>query len=244
MAGNRIIPSQRPFMGAMPYADGAGAGVTFRVWAPFAQQVNVAGEFNNWSKTAYALASEGNGYWSVDVPGAGVNQQYKFVLSNPIGNQFWRMDPYARSITDDGGNINGLIASSVEGYGTPGYSTPSWNELIIYELHIGTFTKDDAFNGKGTFASASTRLDYLKDLGVNAIEILPLGEFIGDISSGYNPAYIFAIEDEFGGPDGFRQFVNAAHQRGIAVIVRELPSTFFLCYTVPGSNDQLALYQL
>jgi 1,4-alpha-glucan branching enzyme len=145
MAGNRIIPSQRPFMGAMPYADGAGAGVTFRVWAPFAQQVNVAGEFNNWSKTAYALASEGNGYWSVDVPGAGVNQQYKFVLSNPIGNQFWRMDPYARSITDDGGNINGLIASSVEGYGTPGYSTPSWNELIIYELHIGTFTKDDAF---------------------------------------------------------------------------------------------------
>jgi 1,4-alpha-glucan branching enzyme len=198
----------------------AGAGVTFRVWAPFAQQVNVAGTFNNWSTNADQLYSEGNGYWSVDVPEATVSQQYQFVLSNPAGNQFWRMDPYARSIIHDNtGNLNGLIASSDTGYDTPGYSTPSWNELVIYELHIGTFTQDVAFNGRGTFASACTKLDYLRDLGVNAIEILPLGEFIGDFSSGYNPAYIFAIEDEFGGPDGYREFVNAAHQRGIAVIV-------------------------
>jgi 1,4-alpha-glucan branching enzyme len=206
-------------MGATPYADAAGAGVTFRVWAPFAQQVTVAGEFNNWSTNANALASEGNGYWSVDVPGVRVNQQYKFVVSNPVGNELWRIDPYARSIFDEGVNINGLIASSAAGYDTPGYSTPSWNELVIYELHIGTFTHDGGINGGGSFTSASTKLDYLRDLGINAIEILPLGEYIGDISSGYNPAYIFAIEDEFGGPDRFRQFVNEAHQRGIAVIV-------------------------
>jgi 1,4-alpha-glucan branching enzyme len=219
MAGNPIVPSHRVFMGATPYADGAAAGVTFRVWAPFAQQVNVAGEFNNWSTNANPLASEGTDFWSVDVPGAGVGQQYKFVVSNPVGNQLWRMDPYAHSIFDEGANINGLITSSAVGYDTPGYSTPSWNELVIYELHIGTFTHDGGINGGGSFTSASTKLDYLRDLGVNAIEILPLGEFIGDISSGYNPAYIFAIEDEFGGPDGFRQFVNDAHQRGIAVIV-------------------------
>ncbi len=211
--------SQRPFMGATPYQDGAGAGVTFRVWAPFAQQVSVAGEFNNWSTNTRPLSSEGNGYWSADVPGATVGQQYKFVVFNPANNQLRRMDPYARSIIDDGGNINGLIASSAEGYATPGYSTPSWNELVIYELHIGTFTHDGGIKGGGTFTSASMELDYLRNLGINAIEILPLGEFIGTISSGYNPAYIFAIEDEFGGPDGFRQFVNAAHQRGIAVIV-------------------------
>jgi 1,4-alpha-glucan branching enzyme len=82
-----------------------------------------------------------------------------------------------------------------------------------------TFTQGGGIDGRGSFASALTKLDYLKGLGITAIEILPLGEYIGDISSGYNPAYIFAIEDEFGGPDGFRQFVNAAHQRGIAVIV-------------------------
>jgi 1,4-alpha-glucan branching enzyme len=212
--------SQRPFMGAIPYQDALGRGVTFRVWAPFAQQVAVAGQFNNWSQNAHRLYSEGNGYWSVDVPEATVGHQYKFVVSNSVSHVLWRMDPYVRSIIHDAdGNINGVIASSVESYTTPGYATPAWNELIIYELHIGTFTQGDGINGRGSFASAITKLNYLHDLGVTAIEVLPLGEFIGDISSGYNPAYIFAIEDEFGGPDGFRQFVNAAHHLGIAVIV-------------------------
>jgi len=216
MIRNVISPSQRPFMGATPYD----AGVTFRVWAPFAQQIAVAGEFNNWSTNANMLVYEGNGYWSVDTPGATVGQQYKFVMFNPVNNLHWRMDPYARSILHDANdNLNGLIASSDEIYATPGYSTPAWNELVIYELHIGTFTQGGGINGRGSFASASGQLDYLQNLGINAIEVLPLGQFIGDISSGYNPAYIFAIEDEFGGPDGFRQFVNAAHQRGIAVII-------------------------
>ena len=215
-------PSKHSYMGATPYQDDEGAGVTFRVWAPFAQQVSVAGDFNNWSINANPLDSEGNGYWSVDLTAASIGQQYKFVIYDPADNQLWRMDPYARAIihtTDPPGNLNALIASSAESYATPGYSTPSWNELVIYELHIGTFTQDGGINGRGSFASASTKLDYLQSLGINAVEILPLGEYIGDISSGYNPAYIFAIEDEFGGPDGFRQFVNAAHQRGIAVIV-------------------------
>jgi 1,4-alpha-glucan branching enzyme len=220
MTSTTLSVSQRPFMGATPYQDGAGAGVTFRVWAPFAQQVTVAGQFNNWSTNANALSSERNGYWSVDVPGATVGQHYKFVVFHPADNPLWRMDPYARSILHDAnGNLNGLIASSGESYTTPGYATPAWNELVIYELHIGTFTQGGGINGGGSFASAIAKLNYLKDLGITAIEILPLGEFIGDISSGYNPAYIFAIEDEFGGPDGFRQFVNAAHQVGIAVIV-------------------------
>src|SRR5437667_9666555 len=120
------------------------------------------------------------------------------------------MDPYARSIVrthEPQYVLNGLIASSSESYATPEYSTPAWNELVIYELHIGTFSQGDGINGRGSFASASTKLDYLQNLGINAIEILPLGEYIGDLSSGYNPAYIFAIEDDFGGPDGFRQFV-------------------------------------
>jgi 1,4-alpha-glucan branching enzyme len=204
----------------MPYQGDAGVGVTFRVWAPFARRVVVAGQFNNWSSSAAVLYSEGNGYWSVDVPGATVGQQYKFVVFDAANRALWRMDPYARSIIhDSNGVLNGLIASSDEIYSTPGYTTPAWNELVIYELHIGTFTQGGGIDGRGSFASAITKLDYLKDLGINAIEILPLGEFIGDISSGYNPAYIFAIEDEFGGPDGFRQFVNAAHQSGIAVIV-------------------------
>lgn len=211
--------STRPFMGASPYADQTGSGVTFRVWTPFAKQVAVAGDFNQWSDSANPLFPEGGGYWSVDVPGVAVGQQYKFVLSDSP-NQLWRMDPYARQIVHDAQDrLNGVIAGSTEGYSTPGYSTPPWNELIIYEMHVRTFVYGGGYEGTGSFASAATKLDYLRDLGINAIEVMPLGEFTGDISAGYNPAYIFAIEDEFGGPDGFRNFVNQAHQRGIAVIV-------------------------
>ena len=220
MPDNTLSASQPPDMGATPYQNTSGTGVTFRVWAPFAHQVTVAGEFNNWSTSANPLVAERNGYWSVDMPGATVGQQYKFVVRSLAQDELWRMDPYAGSIRHDAaGNLNGLIASSQEIYATPEYTMPAWNELVIYELHIGTFTQDGGVDNNGSFRSAIGKLPYLKDLGINAIELLPLGEFIGNISSGYNPAYIFAIEDEFGGPDGFRQFVNAAHQAGIAVIV-------------------------
>jgi 1,4-alpha-glucan branching enzyme len=205
-------------MGATPYADQSGTGATFRVWAPFANGIAVAGEFNQWSASTDPLFSEGNDFWSLDLASAQVGQQYKFVVAT--ASPPWRMDPYARSITHDAnGNLNGLIAASDEAFTTPGYSTPPWNELVIYEMHVRTFLYGGGYGGTGSFSSAITKLDYLRDLGINAIEVMPLGEFLGNISGGYNPAYIFAVEDEFGGPDGFRQFVNEAHLRGIAVIV-------------------------
>ena len=227
-------PSARPFMGANTYNDVAGSGTTFRVWAPSANSVAVAGSFNGWSATADQLASEGNGFWSANLAGANAGDQYKFVLTNPSSPvPLWRMDPYVTRIVHDGVNLNGVIDSPAVGYAPADYTSPGWTELVIYEMHIRTFlpgdgsvrdasgnpikTSDGSFIG--SFASAAAKLDYLRDLGVNAIELLPLGEFTGDISAGYNPAYIYAIEDEFGGPDGFRDFVNAAHQRGIAVIV-------------------------
>jgi len=212
--------SNRPFMGAIPYIDGGQQGTTFRVWAPFASSVAVAGDFNAWSPTVNPLFSEGGGYWSVDVAGAAAGQQYKFVIMNPaLPEKLWRMDPYAGQIIHGPETLNGVIASASQAYVADGYSTPPWNELVIYELHIRTFVYGGGYQGTGSFNSAATKLDYLHDLGINAVELMPLGEFTGDISAGYNPAYIFAIEDEFGGPDGFRNFVNQAHQRGIAVTI-------------------------
>lgn len=76
-------------MGAIPYVGGVG----FRVWAKFASAVNVAGTFNNWSDTATSLTLEGNGYWSTDVPGAAVGDEYKFVISNPVTVVPWKKDP-------------------------------------------------------------------------------------------------------------------------------------------------------
>ena len=214
--------SARPYMGAVFYTDSSGSGVTFRVWAPFATSVAVAGDFNGWSSSAHPLYSEGNDFWSVDVPAAAVGSQYKFVVNSSSSVvPLWRVDPYARSIARDTQNsLNCIVATAEEAYSTPNYATPARNSMVVYEMHIRTFLySPDGINGTGSFKSAMTKLDYLRDLGINAIELLPIGEFIGDVSAGYNPAYIFAVEDEYGGPDGFRQFVNAAHEHGIAVII-------------------------
>lgn len=224
-------PSQRPFMGATPYEDPAGNGVTFRVWTLFSTSVCVAGTFNGWSANTTTLSSEGNGFWSVDVPGAKTGDEYLFVMQNPsLPDALWHVDPYAREVKANGVGANpwnAVIGPNTEALAeVPGYNTPNWNELVIYEINVRTFLSDPTItdtdaNGQhtGSFASISTKLDYLRGLGINAIEIMPVFQFDIPIDAGYNYAYMFAIESEFGGPDGFRTFVSEAHQRGIAVIV-------------------------
>jgi len=95
---------------------------------------------------------------------------------------------------------------------------PAGNELVIYEMHIGTFNAKEAGH-PGTFISAIEKLPYLQKLGINAIEVLPIAEFSGDFSWGYNPCSPFAVSSIYGGPDAFKQFVKAAHEYGIAIIV-------------------------
>jgi len=208
-----VTTSVHPGMGAVPYP----GGVTFRVWAPFASAVCVAGSFNGWSIAASPLAPEGGGFWSTDVAGAGVNAQYKFVITNPAkAAPLWKNDPYARSITNSVGN--GIVAEHDFAWQAANYATPPWNELVIYELHVGSFLFDAANHRRGNFDTVISKLDYLVDLGVNALQVMPADEFPGDISWGYNPAHIFAIEESYGGPNGFRRLVDAAHARGVAVI--------------------------
>jgi 1,4-alpha-glucan branching enzyme len=210
------------------------AGVTFRVWAPFASTVAVAGTFNAWSPTANPLFLEGGGYWSVDVNGARVEDQYKFVIGTQYApNPLWKNDPYARALTQSNGNS--VIAPADFVWDDTGYQTPLWNETVIYEVHVGTFLFDDATEAvlgyrRGTFTSLISKLDYLRDLGINAIEIMASGEFAFDHSWGYNQSYMFAVEHLYGGPNGFRDLVNEAHKRGIAVI-------FDVVYNHVGPTD-------
>jgi 1,4-alpha-glucan branching enzyme len=95
---------------------------------------------------------------------------------------------------------------------------PPWNELVIYEMHIGTFN-DTASNAPGTFDDIIPKFPYLRDLGINAIEIMPVAEFAMDFSWGYNPAQPFSVEAALGGPQGLYRFVKAAHAQGIAVLI-------------------------
>ena len=178
-------------MGAIPYDD----GVAFRVWAPFAQGVAVAANFNGWSADADTLVHEGNGYWSADVGGARPGQQYKFVLSTPTG-RLWRNDPHAREVTNSAGNS--VIYRDDFDWGGGGFTMPPWDELVVYELHVGTFN-DVPGAGPDGFAGVIDRLDHLVGLGVTAIELLPSAEFATDFSWGYNPTHIFAIEQAYGG---------------------------------------------
>ncbi len=217
--------STRPYMGATPFD----TGVTFRVWAPFAATVAVAGSFNAWSATANPLFAEGAGFWSVDVNGVNLNDQYKFVVVGGDSSALWKNDPYARALTQSNGNS--VVADANFTWDATGYQTPAWNETVIYEVHVGSFKFDPAsLGGRGTFNSLISQLDYLKDLGINAIEVMAAGEFPFDYSWGYNQSYMFAIENLYGGPNGFRNLVNEAHKRDIAVI-------FDVVFNHIGPND-------
>lgn len=95
---------------------------------------------------------------------------------------------------------------------------PPWNELVVYEMHAATFP-DDPVRKRELFDAIAGDMSYLQELGINAIELMPSSEFPGDDSWGYNPSYLFAIEDSYGGPDSLKRLIDAAHQHGIAVIL-------------------------
>ena len=207
---------KHPDLGALPDS----GGVTFRVWAPHAEKVYVTGTFNAWSLTATPLAGEANGYWSAHVPAAKAGDEYRYIIQAPAA---WRLpplsriDPYARKVTKSSGN--GIVYDpQAFNWGGDKFKMAPGNELVIYEMHIGTFNVKETGH-PGTFDSAAEKFPYLKELGINAIEVMPVMEFSGDFSWGYNPANPFAVESIYGGPDDFKRFVKAAHEHGIAVIV-------------------------
>ena len=206
-------PGAQAGMGSLPHDE----GTTFRVWAPFADAVYVIGSFNNWDEAAHPLALEEDGYWSTDVPGADVGAEYLFSIHN--GDEtFLRIDPYARHVT--GSNGHAVITADTFDWDDAAFEMPPWNEMVIYEMHVGTFNDPDPSDSEaGSFYTALEHLPYLRDLGVNVIEIMPPMEFAGGMSWGYNPALPFAIESAYGGPQALQTFVNAAHQHGIGVLI-------------------------
>ncbi len=189
-------------------------GVAFRVWAPNASAVSVIGAFNDWHNDANRLEAEGNGYWYALVPQAQPGQEYKYWITNG-GNSFARKDPYSYQVTNSVGNsvIYDHTAFDWEGVEA---NCPPFHQMVIYEMHIGTFNK--AYGDVGTFYDAAYRLDHLLDLGVNTVQIMPVAEFAGDMSWGYNPADPFAVESSYGGPDALKTFVRECHKRGLAVV--------------------------
>ena len=181
-------------------------GVRFRVWAPEATRVDVVtfpGEAH------HALRPEDDGYHAGVIAGLDTGARYMYRLDG--GSRY--PDPASRS-QPEGVHGPSMVADPDAFRWTDadwtGVAPPN---LVIYELHVGTFTPG------GTFESAIERLDDIARLGATAIEVMPIGEFAGARNWGYDGVYLFAPASAYGGADGFKRLVDAAHRRGLGVIL-------------------------
>ncbi len=177
---------------------------TFRVWAPKVAEVELA-----LNGSRYSMNPRDNGWWELRVQSAKPGDCYAFYVNGegPFP------DPRSPSQPFGVHGPSQLIDHSAFSWTDEKWNQPPLASAIIYELHVGTFTPG------GTFEAAIERLDYLKDLGVTHLELMPVGEFIGDRNWGYDGVDIYAPHHAYGGPQGLKRLVNACHERALAVLL-------------------------
>ena len=181
-------------MGATLIAGGA----TFRTWAPAARAVFVLGDFNQWTRNDDArLVPQGGGRWAGFFPGAADGMKYKFFIVGE-GSEGHKRDPYARELTNQWPNPDCILrAPDSYPWQDSTWRTPAFNELIVYELHVGTFFGPHRESRPAKFLDVLDRIEYLADLGVNAIEPMPIVEYSTPRSLGYNGTDLFSPEMDY-----------------------------------------------
>lgn len=189
--------------------------VTFGLWAPWKKGVALVGSFNGWNKDANPMQVREDGMWWTEIKLEAGEHAYQFVIDANSDQPTWLADPYTQRLRWQEGQPHSLVRVGAEPYqwGDEGFHARRLNETIIYEVHVGDFSPE------GTFAGVTQRLDYIQSLGVTAIELMPIQEFPGDRSWGYNPAYFFTPEGAYGSPEDLKELIDQAHRRGIAVIL-------------------------
>ena len=192
-----------------------GNATEFRVWAPFAQSVELIGEAGQ--RVQQQLTSENDGYWSIEIDGAKPGQNYRFVINTPDGRRLEKNDPYARQLTDSDIGWSVIVDNEFD-WEDITFTPPAKEKQIIYELHVGTFNRPDA-STPGTFYTAIEKLDYLQNLGITMIELMPVSSMATSNGWGYAPNHIFSVENAYGGRYGLLTFVKECHKRGIGVIL-------------------------
>lgn len=197
-----LSPSRR--CGVLPETDGS---VRWRVWAPKARQVELV--LSGPARRAVAMHSEGSGYFTHVEAGISEGQRYAYRLDNgperPDPCTLWQPDGIHRP--------SAVVFPQRLTWSVNEWKQPGRNELVIYELHVGTFTAE------GTFDAVIPRLDDLRALGVTAIEIMPVAQFPGTRNWGYDGVHPFAPQHSYGGPHGLQRLVDACHARGLAAFL-------------------------
>jgi maltooligosyltrehalose trehalohydrolase len=203
-------------IGARPDGD----GTHFRVWAAAAGRVEVV-LYDDDIIAAYELIPEGDGYFSAHIAGIVPGARYKYRLNHDLS------DPDEGSSRDEGGafpdpasrfqpeGVHGpsQVVESAFAWSDGGWRGVALEDLVIYELHVGAATPE------GTFDALIARLDDIRDLGATAIELMPVADFPGARNWGYDGVCLFAPSRAYGGPAALRRLVDAAHARGLAVLL-------------------------
>jgi maltooligosyltrehalose trehalohydrolase len=192
-----------------------GGGVRFSVWAPIASRVSVRVRTaaSGGATQLHELERGDRGDWSGDVGEATSGDDYWFVVEREGEAPRDLPDPRSRWQPEGVHGPSRVLDPGEWEWNDAGWRGVAMPELVIYELHVGTFTRE------GTFDAAIRELRWLRTLGVTAIEIMPVAEFPGERNWGYDGVHLYATQGSYGGPDGLRCLVDAAHRTGLAVIL-------------------------
>ncbi|MCG6134333.1 MAG: alpha-amylase family glycosyl hydrolase [Nostoc sp. LLA-1] len=204
--------------------------IEFNLFAPYNKGATLKGSFSDWQEIPMKKGEDG--YFRTTVELEDGDYQYKFrVQSNSwfFEPEEWVdvTDPYATDIDELSGEDNGIVrikdgARIVDTYvwKHEDKPLPPDHELVIYELHVGDFSggEDDPY-ARGKYKHVIEKLDYLCDLGINAIELMPIKEYPGDYSWGYNPRHFFATESSYGSTAELKHLIDECHGKGIRVIM-------------------------
>jgi maltooligosyltrehalose trehalohydrolase len=177
----------------------------FEVWAPRAGTIEV-----KVGKERFALAKKERGWWSGEIATAGYGTDYGFVID---GLEPALPDPRTQWQPNGVHGESRVVDHALFAWSDSGWQAPPLSSALIYELHIGTFTPE------GTLKAAESHLDYLKDLGVTHVELMPIANFPGKRGWGYDGVDLYAPFNAYGEPGDLKRFVNECHGKGLAVLL-------------------------
>jgi len=188
------------------FADGS---TTFRLWAPSAQRIDLVSEPNGGERRLFDMQRDDAGWWQVSCDQVAVGGAYGFRVDGDTVVP----DPAARAQMGGVHSLSKLVDPTAYAWRTKDWNGRPWEEAVFYELHTGTFTPE------GTFAAIIDKLDYLKQVGITAIELLPVAQFAGRRGWGYDSVLLYCPHQAYGGVAGLKQLVDAAHERGLMVFL-------------------------